>query len=163
MNDLTREAVEVPLTQGRKCFVSPEDADWALSRRWCATNGYPARGVGKPAHRVFYMHREIGVRAGMISGYDSDPRFIDHINRDKLDNRRENLRAVTHAENNCNRVATTASGLVGVYREKRPNRQPAWIAEVMRDGKRRRKYGFRTAEEAAAWRVAQIPDLGARF
>lgn len=153
------EGIYVPLTQGRSCVVSAEDAEWALAQSWCVTNGYPARGVWTPRRRVLYMHREIAVRAGLLTDYDGDSRLTDHINRDPFDNRRENLRAVTHPENNCNRAAWGASGILGVYQ--RPN--GLWDAEIRRNGERRRKRGFTSPEEATAWRDEQREAMGARI
>jgi hypothetical protein len=48
-------------------------------------------------------------------GYDF---VIDHINRDKLDNRVENLRVVTNRENCSNRKRTYTSKYVGVSWDK---------------------------------------------
>ncbi|UTI65605.1 HNH endonuclease [Paraconexibacter antarcticus] len=53
--------------------------------------------VGYPRSSQDYLHRVVmGLEAG-------DRRSVDHINGDKLDNRRCNLRVVTHAENQQNR------------------------------------------------------------
>jgi hypothetical protein len=49
--------------------------------------------------RMYYVHRIV-----WYLHYGSWPKHtIDHINRDKLDNRIENLRDVTHSVNNFNR------------------------------------------------------------
>lgn len=58
-----------------------------------------ATGYVVSAHegRTIFLHRVI------LGLTDDDPRDGDHINRDPLDNRRSNLRIVTHAENCQNR------------------------------------------------------------
>lgn len=81
---------------------------WTLSE-W----GYASRSAYRPIGRRYqcFMHRLI---LGLERG---DSRVTDHINHDKLDNRRENLRAVTNQQNQQNRAGArvgTASGLRGV-------------------------------------------------
>lgn len=59
------------------------------------------------------LHRHI---MGLLSG---DARIVDHINRNPLDNRRENLRVCSHAENLRNRgrcIASTGSKYVTTYK-----------------------------------------------
>ena len=59
--------------------------------------------------------------------------FVDHINRDTLDNRRENLRIVSRSINSTNAKARTESktGIRGVYKRKaRPGiAHESWVAE----------------------------------
>ena len=71
---------------------------------------------------------------------------IDHKNGVKTDNRIENLRKVTRAENLQNiRRATKANkiGFLGVCAH-----QGKWLMQIMANGKRIRKSGFDTPEEA---------------
>lgn len=73
---------------------------------------------------------------------------IDHINRDKGDNRISNLRECTRTENNQNRAATSsnsASGYTGVSFCKTTNR---WRAKIKADGKQIHLGRFDTREEA---------------
>lgn len=73
---------------------------------------------------------------------------VDHINGNGLDNRRENLRICTNAQNNANKPPqkNSKSGLKGVC--KRGNR---WRAQIghHREGNRRSLGYFSTKEEAA--------------
>lgn len=65
----------------------------------------------------------------MIANKRSPTGVIDHINHDRLDNRPENLRDVTHVENTRNSKLSTAntSGTTGVYWDKS---RKLWIASI---------------------------------
>ncbi len=81
--------------------VSPEDADLA-EIEWlpCVAGGYACKTIKNKSiclHRLV-IERMFGYRPKVRSGF-----VIDHINRDKLDNRRENLRIVPFEENIRNR------------------------------------------------------------
>lgn len=120
------------------------DDDFAglLIYRWRRNKaGYVYR---RSKGRMIYLHHVVmpELPAAMVR---------DHINRDKLDNRRLNLRAVTHAINtqNCNARKTTGSGIRGVCWD-RTHR--LWIARVQ--GSKGRaivsKY-FKNIDEAEAF------------
>ncbi|WP_414143526.1 HNH endonuclease [Burkholderia cepacia] len=78
------------------------------------------------------MHRLI---AG-LGPTDSDRRIVDHRNRDRLDNRRANLRICDKSQNGCNRVKTrhNTSGLKGVSYHRASGR---WRAAIGYRGKAR--------------------------
>ncbi len=95
---------KIPLTQNQEALVDDADYEWLNQWKWCAywnpcTGSYYAVRGTRLANRkgiAFRMHREIlGLKHG-------DKRQGDHINHDTLDNRRENLRIVTHQENAFN-------------------------------------------------------------
>lgn len=75
-------------------FVLVDEADHeSLNKyKWHYRNGYAAR---RTHTKSIYMHRE-------LIGCPDDLQ-VDHINRDRLDNRRSNLRIVTAVENCANR------------------------------------------------------------
>jgi len=64
---------------------------------------------------------------------------IDHINRDKTDNRIENLRNVTHQQNGFN---TTCKGCSW------NKHSGKWVAYIKTNGKARHLGSFKTEEEA---------------
>jgi hypothetical protein len=73
---------------------------------------------------------------------------VDHKNHDGLDNRRENLRIVTAAQNGWNRRknVTGTSVYKGVYFHQRSGR---WMARIMVNGDRKYLGLHRTEREAA--------------
>ena len=87
-------------TNGQKVYFSEEDTLTALSSTWTvATDGYAKRYYEKTIDGirkrwVKHMHREF-----MQAEQDQ---IIDHINQDKLDNRRENLRVASKSLNALN-------------------------------------------------------------
>lgn len=83
---------QIPLTQGRFALVDDEDYDELSKYTWNygMPQGYAARKIGYRGKKV-YMHRQI---------LDAPPKIdVDHINGNKLDNRRVNLRLVTRSQN----------------------------------------------------------------
>jgi hypothetical protein len=79
--------------------VSDEDVEYLSQWNWHVTqSGYAARRTkGQP---IVWMHRVVLERMGFPPGsYEC----ADHINRDRLDNRRDNLRPATFALNAQNR------------------------------------------------------------
>lgn len=81
---------------------------------------------------------------------------IDHVNRNGLDNRRENLRIVSNRINLLNReFPNKKSKYIGVsFDEKRKNK---WRAAIFRDGKNKTLGRFATEEEAARAYILAIP------
>jgi len=83
-------------------LLSPEDEDLRQGKFYF-WQGYPrisfSKNIKKPMHAI------IGERIGLVSKRGSGFQ-IDHINRNKLDNRRENLRLVSHSTNtnNCEKI-----------------------------------------------------------
>lgn len=78
---------------------------------------------------------------------------VDHKNMNPLDNRRDNLRICTRAENNRNsrKRRTNTSGYKGVFRE--GNR---WYAAITTNYEKKRLGCFATPEEAAKVYDAEI-------
>lgn len=75
---------------------------------------------------------------------------IDHINRNTLDNRRANLRLVTHQQNQFNKSLSSAntSGFKGVAFQKHSPTKP-WRAFININKKKVHVGYYRTAYEAA--------------
>lgn len=105
-------------------LVDAEDYEWLIKWRWSANgNGYAVRGkhIGNRKYQKIYMHREI---AKAEKGEQ-----VDHINGDKSDNRKENLRTASHADNsrNIGLRKNNTSGYKGVIFDRGRRK---WRAEI---------------------------------
>lgn len=145
--------------------VDASDADWAKQWRWTHVSMrsgkagvYAARWVeDNGARRLIHMSRDLLGLARHPGRPTADSSVADHINGDTLDNRRENLRAVTQAENQQNKARRGA--MRGAYYD--AGRSLKWRAEA-KVNKRRFQIGrFATQEEAARaaaqWRAEHMP------
>ena len=114
------------------------------SKRWHLDgNGY-AQCRSKVTGKSVYMHR-------VIKDFPENPLEVDHINHDKLDNRRVNLRLVTGSTNNRNRSSFKIKGVgsqyKGVYWYKRAKK---WVARIQLPNRKRKYLGRFIHEEDAA-------------
>ena len=75
----------------------------------------------------------------LIISKPESPFVIDHINRKKLDNRKENLRVCTMSQNMANRGSNSKTGMYkGVTKKSShsKNAKKVWYATVFKDGKK---------------------------
>jgi len=79
---------------------------------------------------------------------------VDHINRDRKDNRLENLRWVTHAMNSQNQSITNISGYRNICYCKNK-----WIVLIKRNKKVVCDRKFKTIEEAVSYRNKVLIEL----
>jgi hypothetical protein len=109
--------IEIPLRRRgvvvAHAIVDAADAHLAHWRWKLDSRGYAARTDGADRCRMLLMHR-------VVMGCERGDGFqVDHLDHNKLNNTRANLRVVTQAENQRNRLAansTSKTGLRGVYR-----------------------------------------------
>ena len=94
-------------------------------------------------HKKYYVHRLIWV---MHKG-GSIPKFIDHINGVRSDNRIENLRLANHTENQRNQKVErkNSSGIRGVRWNPK---YKVWKVHATVDGKRRVIGSFKNKKDA---------------
>lgn len=97
------------LTRGKYTTVDNQDYDWLSQWKWYYNNvGYAYRSATNPK-RSICMHK--------IIHPSEKPLVSDHINGNRLDNRRSNLRTCTRAQNSQNSFnKTNPSGYKGIYR-----------------------------------------------
>lgn len=81
----------IPLSNSElQVEVSKEDHLYLLLFNWHLNNGYPRTGSN-------FLHRIVANRMNLSSKMD-----VDHIDRNKLNAKRENLRSATHTEQRLN-------------------------------------------------------------
>jgi hypothetical protein len=126
--------------------VDADDAEWLSEWVWRNGSGYAVRGL-RQGGRTGRLHA-VRVHREVMHLDDDDPREVDHIDHDTLNNRKSNLRAVTHKINNWNRRShhNSASQYRNVYWHKDSGR---WQAQISADGRRFSGGYFETEEEAA--------------
>ena len=76
-----------------------------------------------------------------------DDKVVDHIDGDSRNNKKNNLRVCTQAENLCNKhfMSNSTSGEIGIHWDKHIRR---WAPEIQKDGKRYHLCRYQTIEEA---------------
>lgn len=117
----------IPLANNKgEAIIDVADADLVTQYKWHAAKGYAiAAGRVDGRRKTISMHRIILAAP--------DGQEVDHINGDRLDNRRANLRLVSRADNMKNKRAYGGSSVFkGVNWRERAGK---WIAQIQVDGK----------------------------
>lgn len=135
--------MKIPLTQGKFAIVGPRDYKYLMQWKWYYDNGYAVRNDYTNGHTRVRMHRVVLERMGFKDFPDSD-----HINRNRLDNRRGNLRAVVRSQNiyNSSKRKDNTSGYKGVSWHRRHKK---WYSTIMLNGKHHYLGQFDDKVEAA--------------
>lgn len=126
---------------GQVALVDDADYERLAQHTWYLSNGYAIRREGqRPNRTTVRMHRDVlRVAAGVL---------VDHINRNRLDNRRANLRTASAAENTAN-VGLTSKNNSGYKGVCRPTGESKWVAQIQVDGVDHYLGRFVTALDAA--------------
>lgn len=132
---------QIVLTGGAIALLDDDDYDQIsrLGWPWHVMSGYASHSLSRRPWRVL-MHRHI---------MQPPPgTCIDHINRNKLDNRRLNLRLATNSLNsrNVGPLKNNTSGVRGVWLDKHGK----WCAETRYLGKKVYLGRYEHIEDAAA-------------
>ncbi|MDC4245583.1 HNH endonuclease [Clostridium perfringens] len=106
----------------KRVIIDIEDINKVKNFKWHLDN----RGYTKNEKNKILLHRLI------MNAKDGE--YVDHINHNTLDNRKENLRVVTNQQNGMNRKLgiDNTSGVTGVSFNKRNNK---WISQIGYNGK----------------------------
>jgi hypothetical protein len=105
---------KISLTKGKFALIDDADYDFVNQWKWSFDGSYAVRGHylgninGKDKYKKIYLHRVINET---LKGFETD-----HINKNKLDNRRCNLRSATKGQNSRNHNAhkNNITGICGV-------------------------------------------------
>ena len=133
----------IPLTRGKFAIVDTTDYETLAQYHWHAVGNerdgfYAARWL--PGRKLLLMHREImAPPKGMV---------VDHIDGNRANNRRINLRICTLAENNRNAAPSrnSTSRFKGVHWDKKSGR---WVAAIYHNGRQMYLGSFDDEIEAA--------------
>lgn len=132
----------IPLTKGYWATVDDDDYERVNKLKWREQNGYAIHSKQVKGWRtIVAMHR-------FVLNVEKDVEAVDHINGNRLDNRKCNLRCATQAENLRNHHTwSNATGYKGVYLTRGSKSHP-FVARIKAGGKS--IYLGRFASEAKA-------------
>lgn len=136
---------EIKLTKKNIAIVDDEDYEYLSQFKWSSNHGYATRNITiNGIQKTIRMHRLIA--------NPPDGMQVDHINGNRSDNRKENLRVCTNAQNirNAPKQKNNKCGFKGVSIKYRKNKKYQYIVAQIHSGKKNIHLGiFNTKEEAA--------------
>jgi len=155
----------IPLTQQQNAIVDAADfkwlSQWSWFAWWCVKsktfyvvrNSYKLSPFGGKKRVTIRMHREILIC--------NDHEDCDHKNFNGLDNRRQNLRRCTRAQNGMHKkiLAITKSSFKTrcIYKGVYPSSREKWAARIGKNKKHIHLGTFNSKEDAArAYDVAAL-------
>jgi len=138
----------IKTTKGQIVLVDVEDYEWLIKYKWHTTSdGYTRRTVIPKSYLI--MHREI-MKA-------KKGQYVDHIDGNKSNNQKSNLRFCTLQQNHCNRKVNNPHGLKGVSKTK----YGKWQSKIEVKSKTYYLGSYSTKEEAhQAYRKAATKHFG---
>jgi hypothetical protein len=113
------------LKGGVEVVLDADDVGRVLSgAKWRKSNRYVVRNAGqRPDRYTEYLHRVVMCEPVGLE--------VDHISGDRLDNRKQNLRPVTHAQNSQNQVTAGREDMRNVSWSSANSR---WVVRLKKDG-----------------------------
>jgi len=108
-----------------RVIIDLDDVQKVRKYKWCLAQGYCIGSNGRDVKKI-RLHRYL------LNAEKGEE--VDHKNRNKLDNRKINLRIVSSSINGYNKFLSkyNKSGVCGVGWYKRQNK---WYAQIKKDGK----------------------------
>ena len=147
---------EIPLSKGKVAIVDDDMYDYLMQWKWHYGTAYALRHIylGKRKQSNRFMHHEIlQPPEGM---------YVDHIDRNKLNNTRDNLRTCTRTQNQANKCKRkdNTSGMKGVSWHKESRK---WRATMTVDRKHVNVGYFRSKEDAYNAYIKKSKELYGEF
>jgi len=141
---------QIPLTKNKFAIVDDDMFETLNQYNWFLNkDGYATRHQKKGEYSSYKKRKHIFMHTQVI-GSSPLGMQVDHINRNKLDNQKENLTFKSSSDNNLNKdVKPHSSKYRGVSWNKRANK---WVAGIWYN-KSRHHIGFFDKEEEAAFAV----------
>lgn len=143
-----------------KFLFDVEDYDLIKHYYWSTTSTGYIQSTKRPSENngiAMFFHRLV---MGKTNIREDE---VDHINRDKKDNRKENLRVCSHAQNmkNSSMQKNNKSGYLGVYWSKKDK---SWYSQITLNRKHIHLGYTKTKEEAIIQRLkAELFYFGEEF
>lgn len=128
----------IEIAPGQSVLIDDDQYEEIAAHRWRAQKGkhthYAAMNGGVLMHRLIMRATKGDI--------------VDHVNGDGLDNRKENLRLCSNAENmmNARKIAGRSSRFKGVSWNKDRSQ---WYSTIEKDGKRKFLGGYKDEAVAA--------------
>ena len=145
------------ITEGSKydgiILVDKDDEELVKEYVWRIDNNGYVQACDLPRTVRIYLHRH-------LMKPENEKILVDHKNRDRLNNTRENLRLTDHSGNNSNQSkrSDNTTGVTGV--KSRGNGK--YEAQITHNGKRETKRfsGANAFENACNWREEKAKEYG---
>lgn len=135
--------------KGEEFYFDKEDYDLIKDYHWNVHRGYITCHRWNPqtqSHNHIKMHRLI---MGLKDNTDYSKCQIDHINHNKVDNRKENLRVVSNVQNSWNKSVWREDGSkIGVRLER-----SKWLASITVNGNMIRLGKYNNYNDAVKARI----------
>ena len=163
---MVKVSVRTRTGERKECVIDDADLPAVASHSWFEKNGYAVTKVYAGKRNGHSIQRQVSMHRMLLGLPSDDPRVSDHVNRDRMDNRRANLRIVSASENAQNksayvrerRAAERSCAHRGVHWDKTAAK---WKACARLHGKLHSLGYFTNAEDGAAaasdWRRRNMP------
>ena len=152
--DLTGEYGKGYTFKGEEFYFDLADYDLIKKYCWCIDNGGYVVAKESLTNKTVKLHR-------LVMGCVGDSAtIIDHVDRNKNNNRKSNLRMCTQTENTRNKsiFKNNKSGVTGVFFRKQINK---WVAQIQVSGRHIYLGAYEDKEEAIKSRIeAEIKYFG---